>query len=1704
MLCHYFEHLFSFLLHTFRGRFAYGFMLLLFIFYGSILGATTTSFVYEGGDISSTLYNQPTITSRALEPGVMSVIVPHMEIISSIDLQYSMTAVGPSTMAEQQSFLYCVSSQRTERQIFCGSGTAPGTYQYSRMGLDIANRLFGEVIFELHAFRSSGGTGSDATYNYVDGDSWTITIHTEPMPTDMSTLFLDCYGIDLNSVNLSWSGPETSLGWELKWDEADFDPNSQGNLVSDIASTEYCLTGLQPFTEYFCYVRQILPEGEFGAWSDPCSFRTLVENGDYAVCYSGEVPSTFDSTPTTSSRALDYSTILVVIPEGKVIDWVDLEYAMIARSGSSIMDQRSFLLCSTNETSEAEVYSGSAAIPEGRCSYNRTGLTLASGLTGLVEFQLHAFRTSGGSGSNADYNFVEDGSFALTIHYMEINNPTDLHLVDVGTVSAGIDWEENCFPPVSNWDILYGHQGFDPATEGTLVSTVSRPFILSGLSEMSEYHCYIRANAGSAGVSAWTGPLTISSLAANEIVFIHSGNDIPTSYNLGSSPVIRAEQPGLMRATIPENKEISSVRIRYSMSTNNGALMSEQKSFLLCSTNGVSEDQLWCGSGGEGIYNYSRDGLQIANELTGEVDFELHAFRTEGGSGTNPDYQFVVNKTWQLIIALADRPVLKAPIGLAEVNIGTNSAELSWTDRCYPEATMWDMIYGQVGFDPETEGTMISSINTRPYLLSDLQVYAEYSWYVRANKAGIGVSDWTGPHTFSTLPEGVIVLTYNFGDIPSTYYHTPTLADRAIEPGILSVTIPDNMHIVSVDLSYSMSTNNGRWMDEQRSFMLCATNGVTEAQVYSGFGMGSGVYNYNRTGLSIANGLSGEVGFELHALRILTTGTGSISNTDYQYVVNGSWQLIIYLEGGPALDIPIDLTENSIEYDSAELNWNDICYPNATMWDIIYGPAGFDPETEGTLICNVSTCPYQLTGLADYTDYNWYVRANKADLGVSEWAGPRTISTPPEHSITLVYSLGDILSFYQSDITTGSRSPAPGLLSVTIPEGKQIAGVELSYSINSISPMRKRHQRSFLLCATNGVTEDQVYQGSGDESGVHNYHRKRLSIADGLSGVVDFELHAFRSVWSASYLDERQIVSNGTWQLMIILDDRLFIETPLDLSEDSIGNNSVELSWRDNCYPQATSWDIIYGCAGFNPETQGTLISNIDTCPYLLTGLQEETEYSWYVRANKAELGYSNWAGPRTFVTTFGDDTYTYTGGNIPTTLISGEVGLSARAISPGLMSITVPAGKMIDKLALKYTMVSTSPAWISEQRSFLLCCTNCVTETQVTAGEGYSSGSYHYNRRGLTIAYGLSGTVDFELHAFRTEESSNDLAWVENGSWQLAVSFTDHSPTGLTASNIDYDSVDLSWSENCVPASSAWDLIYGQVGFDPVSEGTLIENLNSNSHTLGGLDEGSAYSWYVRSRISTGGVSDWSGPQTFLTLPDDGVIITYSLGNIPTTYNTSPSISDRALESGLLSVSVPEGKKIVGMDLLYQMSTGGGSWLSEQRSFLLCSNNDITESQLYSGVGDHNGTNTYYRESLTLANGLSGDVSFELHCFRIWGNESASTTYYGYVVNGTWQIVLHYADIIETLATPLTSVSVHDGSPLISWTAVDNAQSYMVYCSDDPSSLSSWFLLATVAATELSYSYTGEETRKFFRVVACSTMPAKIEQRDGGFHQKK
>jgi len=171
----------------------------------NLLGGSVTA-TYSAGTIPTTYITSASVTtsSRATEPGLLIVTIPVGAVITSVNVAYNMTATALGYMAEQRSFIICSSTGgNTESAVYSGIGNSSGTYPYNRTNLTIANSVVGggDIQFELHAFRTYGGTGSGTTYNYVDNNSWQITVNYEvppDPPTDLTTISYT------NQIKLSW------------------------------------------------------------------------------------------------------------------------------------------------------------------------------------------------------------------------------------------------------------------------------------------------------------------------------------------------------------------------------------------------------------------------------------------------------------------------------------------------------------------------------------------------------------------------------------------------------------------------------------------------------------------------------------------------------------------------------------------------------------------------------------------------------------------------------------------------------------------------------------------------------------------------------------------------------------------------------------------------------------------------------------------------------------------------------------------------------------------------------------------------------------------------------------------------------------------------------------------------------------------------------------------------------------------------------------------------------------------------------------------------------------------------------------------------------------------------------------------------------------------------------------------------------------
>lgn len=83
-------------------------------------------------------------------------------------------------------------------------------------------------------------------------------------------------------------------------------------------------------------------------------------------------------------------------------------------------------------------------------------------------------------------------------------------------------------------------------------------------------------------------------------------------------------------------------------------------------------------------------------------------------------------------------------------------------------------------------------------------------------------------------------------------------------------------------------------------------------------------------------------------------------------------------------------------------------------------------------------------------------------------------------------------------------------------------------------------------------------------------------------------------------------------------------KTPQNLQLLGAGRHYVSITWNGQ---DESAWQVEYGPVGFNLGT-GIVLNTSNTSPRIENGINSNTTYEFYVRANCGTNGYSNNAGP--------------------------------------------------------------------------------------------------------------------------------------------------------------------------------------------------------------------------------------------------------------------------------------------------------------------------------------------------------------------------------------------------------------------------------------------------------------------------------------------
>ena len=1207
--------------------------------------------------------------------------------------------------------------------------------------------------------------------------------------------------------------------------------------------------------------------------------------------------------------------------------------------------------------------------------------------------------------------------------------PAMVHETLLTSASTFINWTET--GSATSWEIKYDTIG------GTGISVLAgtNPMQITGLIPETTYEVYVRAGCSAVDSSYWVGPYTFTTLCATSVapwiddVETHSlttkgsigncwsstppgptnlyrwnvdGSGSTPSSGTGPSSAHSGSNYFYTEASVGGSKPVAEL---ITNSIDLSSLTTPQLSFYY-HMYGSAMGKLYVD-----IYDGSAWVLGI-DSLIGQQQASINAAWLErkislsSYSGTvKVRFRGIKGSSYTSDMCLDDIMVIETPTCLKPTNLSASvassgvSADLSWVET--NSATTWEVQYGASGF---VKGTGISLIaSSTPFNISGLTASSAYDFYVRSVcTPGSDSSYWAGPFSFITgyctpnpsSVDGIGITNVTMDTINNT------TGKEAGNYGDYSAKIALGAQFSTFDISITLKTgytyNLWAWVDWNNDFDF------TDAG--EAFYLGESTSSNPTTFLGQINiPLNASLGNHRIRLGAADSGLGTTLPSKPCYTGGyGSFEdYTLLVTPAPSCVRPDALAATNITTTSLDFGWHE--NGSAQSWEVEYGVMGYTFST-GTRVGVTTTPTVAITGLTQFTSYDFYVRSGCALNDSSIWSGPFTMSTiascPVSTSLAVANVTATTADF--SWVETGSATDWEYEYGVTgFNHGNGITGV-ISSKLATLTGLVPGLAQDFYvrsicvpgsdtslwlgplsfttLCAivntpyvdnvethavtTNGSITDcwsstpngptNAYRwnvsatatgsfGTGPSaaySGTKFYYTEASTTAGtakletpqiDLAGLVSPELSFYYHMYGAAmgnlYIDvfngtswvmnvdslkgQQQSATSAPWAEKIVdlstfsgiinvrfrairgtsytsdiaLDDISVRDIPTctapnGLTASNITSSSANLVWSDPT--SATSWEIEYGGTGFLQGTGTYAVTS--TNPHMLTGLNPQTSYQFYVRTICTPgSDTSTWAGPFSFMTgcspaaDYSEDFNSLTTPNLPTCWYGSVTSTNVNAVVAGykfgapnspLYHVRMSNGGDVSaKLLLVSPELSTLSTGL--YRTIFYAKSSASTKVAVgTMSNPMDETTFHpidtvtlnpaYSEYKVSFA-GYSGTDTYVVYR-AIHSSTYQITYIDDASYQLIPSCIEPKNLGVSKSAT---TADLSWLEQ--GSAVQWQVEYGTPGFN-LGSGISIST-TTNPVNITGLTANTAYEFYVKSVCTPGSDSStWTGPFAFLT----------------------------------------------------------------------------------------------------------------------------------------------------------------------------------------------------------------------------------------------
>ena len=608
-------------------------------------------------------------------------------------------------------------------------------------------------------------------------------------------------------------------------------------------------------------------------------------------------------------------------------------------------------------------------------------------------------------------------------------------------------------------------------------------------------------------------------------------------------------------------------------------------------------------------------------------------------------------------IVVEEIPSCPKPRNLATTTVSATSIGLSWNE--VGTATAWEIEYGTPGFTPGgTAGTVVQT-TVSPVTLDNLTPATTYDIYVRSdcgseyslfsNKISVttncvAVDSLPYAESFDTYGTGTTVYptcwrkinTYS-SDRPyvnTTHYDgVGSLYFYAGSSGTYNIAITPEFD-PNIDINTLQATFMYRASNTNDRMIVGVISNPTDASTFVPIDT---VY----PGSTASTWLEKTVYFNNY------TGTAQHIAFKCEYTTAACYSYIdnLVIEEVPTCQKPMHVTSANATTTSIELSWDQIGQP--VSWEIEYGPNGFTPGT-GTTV-TATTNSYTVTGLNPSSAYDFYVTADCGGGDVSSTSFVYTAATACAAIAILpytenfdAYSTGTTsyplcwsrINTYSSVRPYVNSTCFAGVGSLYFYGTPSTYNIAITPEFNASIPINTL-QATFMYRASS-VANDRLIVGvmtnptdAGTFVPVDTVYPAGIATSWVKKEVV-FSDYTGNGHYIAFYNGNP---SANCYSYM----DNLVIEPipsctkPKNLTVSGITDSSVTLNWTPT--NSETSWEVVYGTHGFNPNGAEATVVAAGTHPFTVQNLNNATTYEFYVRAICDSSDYSYWSNPVTVAT---------------------------------------------------------------------------------------------------------------------------------------------------------------------------------------------------------------------------------------------------------------------------------------------------------------------------------------------------------------------------------------------------------------------------------------------------------------------------------------